>query len=407
MKLFNLTKTQLNEAIESSSASTVSSEHLDVHPMNDAPVPEPINTDIYPEPYYISDLPRVQLMEGKGSVIIPKLGQATAEGNLAKLQELEKKIKKREYDRQVKNATKGKRNKTNYDTLKQMMVKYKTLALDNDKSEMSGSGPKSRANPPTEKQIKEAIETLELAKASQKGGLSPGLISGIADGLGKAAEGMHGTFQKGLDNISKQRQREFEKNQMTGWYDRKGARNDRRLGARNMKQIAKNMDYIRQEYIKERGMPLTDDQVFQMALEFSQGGGGIGNDKEHVVKVIQEWVDSFRVKIPKKDIEKFADKVCAAAALSRFYFNFFFYFHYLYNFSIMSRIKKAKQKKYKELYTKLRDFLDYHFDNFSQESSFKYTNRVIDHRKQSSKTYNMDNFRISCVIEEYEPSDED
>jgi len=73
----------------------------------------------------------------------------------------------------------------------------------------------------------------------------------------------------------------------------------------------------------------------------------------------------------------------------------------------MRQIKKAKHKKYKELYAKLRDFLDDHFDNFSQESSFEYTNRVIDLRKRSTKTYNMDNFRISCVIEEYEPSDED
>jgi len=137
-------------------------------------------------------------------------------------------------------------------------------------------GPKTKAE--REKMRAELMEHFQNkkksragAKAPQKGGLSPGLISGIADGLGKAAEGMHGTFQKGLDNISKQRQREFEKNQMTGWYDRKGARNDRRQGARNMKQIANNMDYIRKEYIKERGIPLTDEQVFQMALEFAGG----------------------------------------------------------------------------------------------------------------------------------------
>jgi len=214
--------------------------------------------------------------------------------------------------------------------MKQMMDKYKTLALNEDKSEMTRSGsqqfrtgvyrgpirkrPKSRANPPTEKQIKEAIETFQRMKASQEGGLGPGLISGIADGLGKAAEDMHGTFQKGIDALDKQSERGFQKNQLTGSYDRKGARNDRRQGARNMKHIAKNMDYIRQEYIKERGIPLTDAQVFQMALEFSQGGSGIGNDKAHIVKVIQEWVDSFRFKIPKKDIEKFADKVCASAA---------------------------------------------------------------------------------------------
>jgi len=239
-KLFNLSRPELNKYLDKAINSTSGSNNPHVPPMNDVETPN------IPDPYYPEQpspvkatKPTARVMSGKGARFkpIPKSPpppprRLPMEGGQIEIDKMTEALQ------QAKISPKPKQHKEEYRT--------------------------GVYRGPTAKERK--------SRKSQNGGLSPALISGIADGLGKAAEGMHGTLQKGLDNIGKQRQREFEKNQMTGWYDRKGARNDRRQGARNMKQIANNMDYIRQEYIKERGIPLSNAEVFQMALEFSKGG---------------------------------------------------------------------------------------------------------------------------------------
>jgi len=302
MKLFSMTRQDLNAVISKAASDSTPG----VPPMNDVPAAELPDAEVYTDPYYVEALPRVQMVmpkqSGKG------IGQTTTQDLKEDIADLRQKIHRREFNEANRRATYNLRRrnrrreenerKSKQDDLSGITKAMKSSNLDGlskeeqkfrkelNKYMQSGSGnkqyttgvyrgPKTKAE--RERIRAELMEHFEKNKntraksCAQKGGLSPGLISGIADGLGKAAEGMHGTFQKGLDNISKQRQREFEKNQMTGWYDRKGARNDRRQGARNMKQIANNMDYIRKEYIKERGIPLTDEQVFQMALEFAGG----------------------------------------------------------------------------------------------------------------------------------------
>jgi len=112
----------------------------------------------------------------------------------------------------------------------------------------------------------------QMKLAEQKGGFNPAMIGPVADAAGKAAEGMYGALNTGIDALDKQSQRGFEKNQMTGWYNRKKARNDRRSGAKNMKQIAKNIKYIRQEWVKEGGMKMTDDEIMSAAIAMAQGG---------------------------------------------------------------------------------------------------------------------------------------
>jgi len=103
----------------------------------------------------------------------------------------------------------------------------------------------------------------------QGGAIPPGLLEAV----GGVGEAMQGTYQKMMDNISKQRQREFEKNQMTGWYDRKKARNDRFVQRKNDKQLAKRFSYVKNEYVKERGLPWNDEQIWAYVL----AGGGMNH----------------------------------------------------------------------------------------------------------------------------------
>jgi len=270
MKLFSLTQQQLSDIIAGAAHNSASS----VHPMNEVPGNEIPDAEVYNDPYYVGPLPKARLVmpdqDGSG------FGPATPRGNYEEIAALRDKIHKKEVKEAMRRATYNQRRRNKRRAEKEQKGKGQS-----EVDKISEALQQAKISPKP-KQRKEEYRTgvyrgptakeRKSRKSPQKGGFSPAMIPGIGEALGKAAEGVHGTFQKGIDALDKQSERGFQKNQLTGWYDRKGARNDRRQGVRNMKQLVNNFDYLEQELNKERGNNLSREQLFALADAFRRGG---------------------------------------------------------------------------------------------------------------------------------------
>jgi len=113
--------------------------------------------------------------------------------------------------------------------------------------------------------------SLLKANFSKKGGF----IGQLFNAVGEAGSAMQGTYQGMLDNIKAQRERGFQKRIMTGKYDRKRARNERAIQRKNDANLAKRFNYVKKEFVKERGLNWDDDRIWQYVLT-GQGMSGAG-----------------------------------------------------------------------------------------------------------------------------------
>jgi hypothetical protein len=94
----------------------------------------------------------------------------------------------------------------------------------------------------------------------QSGGNPLLLASTLAQPIGDVVS-------SGINAIDKQAERGFQKNQMTGKYDRKQSRNDRAMSRKNLENDLKMTSKIIKEY-KERGIKITPAEAMQIARSY-------------------------------------------------------------------------------------------------------------------------------------------
>jgi len=117
----------------------------------------------------------------------------------------------------------------------------------------------------------------QIKRQSQLGGAIPiAAIAQAAPALADASKAVQETFQKGIDAIDNQLDRGFEKNKLTGKYDRMADRNQRFAERKNDTQLAKRFNYIKQEFVKERGLNWDDNKIWEYVLT----GGSISDLKK-------------------------------------------------------------------------------------------------------------------------------
>lgn len=116
---------------------------------------------------------------------------------------------------------------------------------------------------------------ITFSKTQMKKQAIGGNLAAMLPAIAEAGKAVQGTFQKGIDAVDNQLERGFQKNMMTGKYDRVNARNERAVTRKDDAALAKRFNYIKKEFVKERGLNWDDNKIW----DFVMSGGdlsGIG-----------------------------------------------------------------------------------------------------------------------------------
>lgn len=108
-----------------------------------------------------------------------------------------------------------------------------------------------------------------LAKMLSQSGKAVGdILEKLApSAVPKAIEAVGGMGTQIAQTIDNSLARQHERRQLESWYDRVASRNKRKKGEKELAYIARMFSYVKKEFVKERKLNWTDDEIWNFVFD--------------------------------------------------------------------------------------------------------------------------------------------